>query len=84
MVVCDMNCHPDGCRAAVADLLTFLAPSALLIITLKFFGCGREARASEQAFEAMLASHGVGECKFCWCLANTVNERTLIARKAAP
>ena len=82
IIVCEMNLHIDTACKPIFELLPLLAPGGLLIVTLKFFGSGREPRKCQQPFEDMLAAHGVVGCKFCWCLANTSYERTLIAHKA--
>eukprot|EP00877_Chromochloris_zofingiensis_P006112 jgi/Chrzof1/1754/Cz10g19220.t1 len=81
VLVCDMNQHPVRVARIVKPLLQHLKPGGVLIMTLKFFGYGRDR---SHAVNKLQAYYGAelepGMC--LWLLANTKCERTFIARKA--
>ena len=81
MLVSDMNIHIGQALRPVQALLQILRPGGLIVVTLKFFGVGRQPRKWEAIAQKSLEDEGLINCKFVWCLANTVNERTLIAQK---
>lgn len=78
-----MNQSPATVMPLLELLLPLLRPGARVVATLKFFGLGRARGASVAACEAALAP--LARVEAClWLLANTVHERTLLARRAAP
>ena len=81
ILVSDMNLHIGQVLEPIQALLPVLRPGGTLILTLKFFGIGRKPRKWEDIAKQSLESHGIVDCQFIWCLANTVNERMLIAKK---
>ena len=62
-------------------LLRFLKSGGAIVMTMKFYGIGRERLAAQArtiaAFEDHLSLQGA---QVVWLMANTVNERTFIAR----
>lgn len=78
LLVCDMNMHPQRMAEIVKTMLPLLKSGALLVLTFKFFGVGRD-RTDNLATVLKLIGPGIhgGEC--VWLLANTVHERCLIA-----
>ena len=80
VIVADMNQHPDVTVLAMQPLLQFLIPGGIIIMTMKFYGIGRD-RSAEQA-KVVAAVNGkvvLANSKVVWLMANTVNERTFIA-----
>ena len=73
-----MNCHICEAVVPIKALLPALRPGGLLIVTMKFYGVGRVHTKWETKIPQEL---GMARCRIVWCLANTVNERTLIAWK---
>ena len=80
LVVADMNQHPDVTVLAMQPLLQFLKPGGAIIMTMKFFGIGRDRSAAKAKIAAAFDGKAVlADVKMVWLMANTVNERTLIA-----
>lgn len=81
MLVADMNQHPDVTVLAMQPLLQFLKPGGAIIMTMKFYGIGRDRLSAQAttaaAFESIVE---LQNAKVVWLMANTVNERTFIAR----
>ena len=42
LAVCDMNHHPASVLPLLREVLPLLAPGGLVVLTLKFFGRGRD------------------------------------------
>lgn len=83
MLVADMNQHPDTTVEAVKPLLPFVRPGGLIIMTMKFYGIGRDRTAVHARIVASLGN--MIEChnaKAVWLMANTVNERTFVATRS--
>ncbi len=82
LVVCDMNHHPADLLPLLRDVLRFLRRGGMAIFTLKFFGHGRDKSEWEGKLRQELGWEFEG-VSLVWLVANTMNERTCIARKAA-
>jgi hypothetical protein len=82
LLTADMNKHPELVADAVAPLLPLLREKAYLIITLKFFGIGRDKSSAMESFVQRLGRDAIQDCKCVWLLSNTVHERTFLARVA--
>ena len=80
LLTVDMNKHPEIVADTIAPLLPLLKVGAYIIATLKFFGIGRDKTSAIRAFVRQLDGDAtvVGNC--VWLLANTVHERTFVAR----
>ena len=80
VLVADMNQHPDTTVEAMKPLLPWLKTGGLIVMTMKFYGIGRDRSAVElrtqEAFGEMIVPN---KSKFFWLMANTVNERTFVA-----
>lgn len=81
LLVCDMNQHPFRACEAVKALAAAVQPGGLVIMTMKFFGLGRDRRSQEERVTQMLGEL-VRDTKCLWLLSNTVNERTFVAWRA--
>ena len=80
LLVADMNQHPDTTVQAMKPLLPFLKAGGTIIMTMKFYGIGRDRSAPEnRVLEAFGCSVEPESGKAVWLMANTVNERTFIA-----
>jgi hypothetical protein len=80
LLVADMNQHPDTTVQAMKPLLPFVKPGGTIIMTMKFYGLGRDRSAPEsRVLEALGCSVEPESGKAVWLMANTVNERTFIA-----
>ncbi|DBA93670.1 TPA: hypothetical protein ACH3X3_013742 [Trebouxia sp. C0006] len=80
LLVADMNQHPDTTVQAMKPLLPFVKAGGTIIMTMKFYGLGRDRSAPEsRVLEAFGCSVEPGSGKAVWLMANTVNERTFIA-----
>ena len=78
--VCDVNIVPPEVMPLVAQLLPVLRPGAQVVVTLKFVGLGRDRASALAACEAALQP--LARTEAClWLLANTIYERTLLARR---
>lgn len=80
VLVCDINHHICDTLPAVVGLLPCVEKGGLVIVTLKFFGVGRDRtkwlhKLTEDLKTDLEVLHVL------WLHANTVNERTLIARR---
>lgn len=62
------------------SLLPFLRRGGLLIYTLKFAGIARDRSKSKAKLEEIFADY-LEPGRLVWLLANTVNERTYIAKR---
>lgn len=83
MLVADMNQHPDTTVEAVKPLLPFLRPGGIIIMTMKFYGIGRDRAAVLARITAALGSMiEYPSAKAVWLMANTVNERTFVAMRS--
>ena len=83
MLVADMNQHPDTTVEAVKPLLPFLKPGGIIIMTMKFYGIGRDRAAVHARITAAFGSAiEYPSTKAVWLMANTVNERTFVATRS--
>lgn len=83
LLVADMNQHPDVTVMAMRPLLQFLMPGGAIIMTMKFYGIGRDRLPAEaKTAAAFESSVELQTAKVVWLMANTVNERTFVARSA--
>ena len=65
----------------IKSLLPLLRPGGMLIYTLKFAGVSRDRAKSKAKLVEEFGSH-MEEGRLVWLMANTINERTYIARRA--
>lgn len=80
LLVADMNQHPDTTVQAMKPLLPFVKAGGIIIMTMKFYGLGRDRSATEaRILEAFGSSIICDSAKAVWLMANTVNERAFIA-----
>lgn len=83
MIVADMNQHPDTTVEAIKPLLPFVRPGGIVIMTMKFYGLGRDRAAVHARITAALGNMiDPSSAKAVWLMANTVNERTFIAMRS--
>lgn len=84
IVTCDINAGPADACDIVMRAKQFLAPKALLVITMKLVWRGRnsyaKAEKAEKAVRAGLAEHCSEDMEMLWLFSNTQHERTLIAQ----
>ena len=83
LLVADMNQHPDTTVEAIKPLLPHVKAGGTIIMTMKFYGLGRDRTAVHaritEAFGSMIDS---ASAKVVWLMANTVNERTFFAKRS--
>ena len=83
LLVADMNQHPDTTVEAVKPLIPFLRPGGIIIMTMKFYGIGRNRAAVHARIAAAFGSTiEYRSAKAVWLMANTVNERTFVATRS--
>lgn len=82
LLCCDANKHAAQGLPMVAPLLRLLRPGGLLVLTLKLRGRGRDRSQWQAEAEGALCPLGCDPPTLLWLLANTVCERTCVARKA--
>ena len=75
-----MNKHPAAVVGLVLELLPLVREGGWIIVTMKYYGVGRDRSKWTLKLTSELAPY-TSICKVVWLLANTVNERTLIAQK---
>lgn len=80
LLVCDINKHPKEVLQWAEPLFPFLRTGGLFIMTLKFFGKARDKTEALKLLSPILDEH-FDDVDCIWLLANTVHERTLVARK---
>ena len=84
LLVADMNQHPDTTVEAIKPLLSFVKAGGTIVMTMKFYGLGRDRAAvyarTIDAFGDVIEESSV---KAVWLMANTVNERTFIAKRSS-
>lgn len=80
LLVCDMNDHPIRVGEHLLPLLTKLKPGGWLILTLKFYGKGREKATMVNHLDGYFKSEMEGG-RLTWLLANTLCERTYLAQR---
>lgn len=80
LLCCDANRHPLSVVDMLNPMIGLLRPGGLLILTLKFRGKGRN---KTETIDILIDSLKVyfEELKCLWLMANTQNERTLVARR---
>eukprot|EP00040_Diaphanoeca_grandis_P032203 m.194774 g.194774 ORF g.194774 m.194774 type:complete len:241 (-) comp32541_c2_seq10:111-833(-) len=81
MVVADMNIHPLAAARICLPLLRHLAPGGSLLMTMKFFGVGRDRTETVKQCKDILGD-AVDTVSCIWLFANTVNERVLVATRS--
>jgi hypothetical protein len=81
---CDINMGPQETCDIVSRAKRYLAPGAILVITLKLAWRSRKsagkAEKAERAVREVLAAQIAPHMEIVWLFSNTVHERTLIAR----
>ena len=82
LVVADMNIHPYQAVKICFPLLQHLRTGGALVMTMKFFGVGRDRTDVTQVCKDILGD-AVTDVECIWLFANTVNERVLVARRTA-
>ncbi|KAF6263544.1 hypothetical protein COO60DRAFT_1668602 [Scenedesmus sp. NREL 46B-D3] len=80
LLVCDMNDHPVRVGELLLPLLPKLKPGGWLILTLKFYGRGREKATMVHHLDKYFQSEMEGG-RLTWLLANTLCERTYLAQR---
>lgn len=81
LIVADMNVHPVMASKICLPLLQHLRPEGTIIMTMKFFGVGRDRTEPTEACRSIFGS-AVESVECIWLFANTVNERVLVARRS--
>ena len=80
LLVCDINKHPEAAARICRDLFSQLRPGGRLVMTMKFFGVGRDrSQVTVKVEETLKGFVREGSVKEVALFANTVNERTLVA-----
>lgn len=79
LLVCDMNCHPGDAVPAINPLLSCIAPGGWLVLTLKFFGLGKDKSKWHSRVVERLGRTCIRH-RMLWCYANSDYERTFIAQ----
>ena len=82
LLVCDMNQHPFRACEAIKALAVAVRTGGLIIMTMKFFGLGRDRDRQVDRVTRTLGDL-VTNTKCLWLLSNTVNERTFVAWRSA-
>lgn len=84
LMVADMNKHPATTARAMLSLMSVLRPGGTIIMTLKFYGVGREKHKKTERVVADIFDDAIepGSIKTLWLLANSVSEATLVAVRA--
>ncbi|KAL3680978.1 hypothetical protein R1sor_023934 [Riccia sorocarpa] len=80
MLVCDVNRHPVEAANLVAPLLPHLKAGALLVLTLKFHGRGRDKERKVDEIKGMFHKE-LTRMECVWLLANSIYERTFVGIK---
>ena len=81
MLTCDANKHPENVLKMLQPLLGLLRPGGLAVVTMKFRGKSLQKALGLEELSALLGD-GFSNVKVVWLLANTQNERTLLAVKS--
>ena len=80
LLVCDMNHHVCDAIPVIQTAIPYVRQGGLIILTLKFFGIGRDR--TRWVKKIRNDFKGAAEVlQVLWLHANTVNERTLVARR---
>lgn len=81
LICCDANRHPVQLKEMLEPTMPYLRVGGTIIVTLKFRGRGahKSVAANELVKEAL--GDGFGDIKCLFLLANTQNERTIIATR---
>ncbi|OQS02369.1 ribosomal RNA large subunit methyltransferase J [Thraustotheca clavata] len=84
LCVCDINIRPHKMAQLIASVAPFLHPNATVVLTFKLSRRPTQT-AVDEAFNSVCKtlSKGFHEFKLTWLHANTINERTLFAKKKA-
>lgn len=89
LICCDANRHPYRLGEMLAPAVKYLKTGGLLVITLKFKGKGENmlSKCLQGLSDAFFKGNTVADSPLCdmhaiFLLANTQNERTIVARKA--
>lgn len=89
LLSCDANRHPERLGEMLAPALKYLQKGGLLVLTLKFTGRGENKvrKCLEGLSDAFFQGDAVADSPLTdmqalFLLANTQNERTVVARKA--
>ncbi|KDO25844.1 hypothetical protein SPRG_08788 [Saprolegnia parasitica CBS 223.65] len=82
--VCDINIRPQLMASLIASVAPHLHPHAIVVLTLKLSKRPTDAAVDQAIHDVCLALDDEFEhFRIEWLHANTVNERTLFARKKA-
>ena len=86
-LVCDINSAPSTLLEILEPLVRKLAPRAFIVLTLKFGGRGHDGEsdrrkrvAAAEVLRDLQEIAPLASSRFCWLVANTDRERTVIAR----
>ncbi|KAF5839527.1 hypothetical protein DUNSADRAFT_599 [Dunaliella salina] len=81
VLTCDMNSHPfEACRA-VKELIRFLKPGGICIMTLKCRGMGRDRSITFSKLKDFFGDSLEDPPRCIWLLANTKFEATFVGKK---
>jgi hypothetical protein len=80
LLVCDINALPSDAARICAPLIALLAPGSRVLITLKFFGTGRDRVHAVEAMRRALGPSVTAEGS-PWLFANTLHERLFVGTK---
>ena len=86
-LVCDINSAPSTLLEILEPLVRKLAKGAFIVLTLKFGGRGHDGEsdrrkriAAAEVLRDLQEIAPLASSRFCWLVANTDRERTLVAR----
>ena len=80
LLFCDMNHHLCDTLPVVQSAFSCVRRGGLIVVTLKFFGVGRDRSKWIQKIRSDFKEQAE-VVQVIWLHANTVNERTLVARR---
>lgn len=80
LLVCDINKHPVEAAEIISPLLGFLRTGGSLVMTLKFYGRGKDKVQKTEEIKDMLVAM-LEEMDCIWLLANSIYERTFVGVK---
>ena len=86
-LVCDINSAPSTLLEILEPLIRKLAKGSSIVLTLKFGGRGHDGEsdrrkrvAAAEVLRDLQEIAPLSSSRFCWLVANTDRERTLVCR----